>query len=129
MGGAGIGGGSAGDLFIELTVRPHPVYKRKGDDITLELPVTFSEAALGARIEVPTIDGVAAMTLPPGTQGGQRFKLSGKGFPSAKTGLRGNQFIDIKIVVPKNLDGKMRDKIAEISALYREDPRKGLFKK
>jgi molecular chaperone DnaJ len=129
MGGAGLSGGPAGDLFIEITVRPHPILKRKGDDTHLDLPVTFGEAALGAKIEVPTIDGIAAMTLPPGTQGGQRFKLSGKGIPSTKTGIRGNQYIDIKIVIPKNINLSAKDAIKEVDTLYRENPRKGFLRK
>jgi molecular chaperone DnaJ len=127
MGGAGAGGGPPGDLFIEITVKSHPVFKRKGDDIYLDVPVTFSEAVLGAKIEVPTIDGAAAMTLPQGTQGGQRFKLSGKGFPSPKTGVRGNQYVVIKIAVPKNLDSSGKDKVREIEKLYKEDPRERLL--
>jgi len=127
MGGAGIGGGTAGDLHIEITVRPHPIFKRKGDDIYLDLPVTFGEAALGAKIEVPTIDGIAAMTLPQGTQGSQRLKLSGKGFPSPKTGIRGNQYVDIKIVVPKDISNRAKDAIRDIEAQYKENPRKGLL--
>ncbi|MFH1026245.1 MAG: molecular chaperone DnaJ [Nitrospirota bacterium] len=129
MGGAGTGGGPAGDLYIEITVRPHTIFQRKGNDIYLDLPVTFGEAALGAKIEVPTIDGIAAMTLPPGTQGGQRLKLSGKGFPSSKTGARGNQYIDIKIVVPKGVDNKAKDAIRDIESLYKENPRRGLLQK
>jgi DnaJ-class molecular chaperone len=129
MGGAGEGGGPAGDLHIEITVRPHRIFKRKGDDLYLDLPVTFNEAALGAKIEVPTIDGIAVMTLPPGTQGGQRLKLSGKGFPSPKTGARGNQFVDIKIVVPKNITNKAKEAIKEIESLYRGNPREGLVRK
>lgn len=128
MGGAGIGGGPPGDLIIEIVVRPHPVFKRKGDDIYLDLPVTFSEAALGAKIEVPTIDGIAAMRLPPGTQGGQRMKLSGKGFTSPKTGVRGDQYINVKIVVPKDLDSRAKEMIKGIDAFYKEDPRRGLLR-
>jgi len=128
MGGAGQGGGQAGDLHIEITVLPHPVFTRKDDNLSVELPVTFGEAALGARIEVPTIDGVAAMTLPPGTQGGQKFKLSGKGFPSTRTGHRGDQFVLIKIMVPKTVSEKAKSAIQEIEALYKESPRKGLVK-
>ena len=129
MGGAGTGGGLPGDLFIEITVRPHRIFKRKGDDISLDLPVTFGEATLGAKIEVPTIDGIAAVTLPAGTQGGQRLKLSGKGFPSTKTGVRGNQYIDIKIIVPKDIDGKAKDVIRAVDALYQENPREGLVQR
>ncbi len=127
MGGAGIGGGPPGDLFIEITVKPHPIFKRKGDDVYIDLPVTFGEAALGAKVEIPTLDGKVTMTLPPGTQGGQRFKLAGKGFPSPRTGIRGNQYADIKIVVPKNIDNKGKDLIKQIESLYKENPRKGLF--
>ncbi|GFP20594.1 molecular chaperone DnaJ, partial [Candidatus Hakubella thermalkaliphila] len=96
MGGVGEAGGPQGDLRIEVTVRPHPVFTRKENDIYLDLPITFGEAALSAKIEVPTIDGSAVMTIPPVTQGGQKFKLSGKGFPSPRTGGRGNQYIIAK---------------------------------
>ena len=129
LGGAGEGGGPSGDLHIEITVKPHRLFKRKGDDLYLNLPVTFGEASLGARVEVPTIDGMAVMTLPPGTQSGQRFKLSGKGFQSPKTGLSGNQYVDIKIVVPKNVTNKAKEAIKEIESLYRGNPREGMVKK
>jgi len=129
MGGTGEGGGPAGDLHIEISVRPHHLFKRKGDDLYLDLPVTFNEAALGAKIEVPTIDGIAVMTLPPGTQGSQRFKLSGKGFPSTKTSARGNQYVDIKIVVPKNITNRAKEALKEIESLYRGNPREGLVRK
>lgn len=128
-GGAGVGGGPAGDLIINITVKTHSIFKRKGDDIYLDLPVTFSEVALGAKIEVPTINGLAAMTVPPGTQGGQTFKLSGKGMPSPKTGMRGNQYVNIKVVIPRDLDSKAKDVINEVRGLYKEDPRKGLLRR
>lgn len=113
-------------MHIEITVRPHPVFKRKGEDVHLDLPVTFAEAALGAKIEVPTLDGSTVMTLPPGTQGGQRLKLTGKGFPSPKSGIRGSQYVDVKIVVPKDLDAKAKEMIKELGGLYKEDPRRRL---
>lgn len=128
MGNAGQGGGPPGDLYIEITVKPHPFFKRKDEDIYLELPVTIGEATLGAKVEVPTIDGMAVMTIPPGTQSGQRFKLSGKGFPSQKGGMRGNQYVDIKIVVPKAINEKGKEAIKAIESLYKENPRKGLIK-
>lgn len=127
-GGAGQGSGPAGDLQIELTVRPHALFTRKGDNIHLGLPVTFGESALGAKIEVPTIDGAAAMTLPPGTQGGQKFKLTGKGFPNPKTGRRGDQFVEIKVAVPKDIPQSAKDVIAEIEGMYKESPRKGMMR-
>jgi molecular chaperone DnaJ len=126
MGGSGQPGGPPGDLQIEITVRDHPVFKRTGDNIYVEVPVTFGEAALGAKIEVPTLDGASAMTLPGGTQSGQKFKLSGKGFPSVKTGKRGDQYVTIKVAVPKNITEKGKQAIQEIEALYRESPRKGM---
>jgi molecular chaperone DnaJ len=129
LGGAGEGGGPAGDLHIEITVKPHRLFKRKGEDLYLDLPVTFIEATLGAKIEVPTIDGITVMTLPPGTQGGQRFKLSGKGLPSPKTGVKGNQYVSIKIVVPRNVTNKAKEALNEIESLYRENPREGMVRK
>lgn len=126
MGGAAPAGGPPGDLHIEITVRPHPMFTRKDNNLSVEIPVTFGEAALGARIEVPTIDGVAAMTLPAGTQSGQKFKLSGKGFPSTKTGRRGDQFVTIKVAVPKGVPEKAHAALQEIEALYKESPRKGM---
>lgn len=129
MGGAGQGNGPAGDLHIEITIKPHALFTRKGDDIHIEVPVTFGEAALGTKIEVPTIDGVAAMTLPAGTQSGQKFKLAGKGLPSTKTGQRGNQYVNIKIVVPKNIPEAAMAAIRQIEALYPELPRKGIGRK
>jgi molecular chaperone DnaJ len=129
MGGAGQGGGAAGDLQIEITIKPHALFTRKDDDIQIEVPVTFGEAALGAKIEVPTIDGIAYMTLPPGTQSGQKFKLAGKGFPSKKTGQRGSQYVIIKIVVPKNIPDAAIAAIRQIEGLYSELPRKGMGRK
>jgi len=128
-GNAGERGGPPGDLYIEIMVKPHPVFKREGDDLLIEVPLTFGEAALGAKIEVPAIDGVTMMTIPPGTQGGQKFKLTGKGFPSPKTGARGHLYVNIKIAVPKDLNGKAREALKDIEASYRDNPRKGLFGK
>ncbi|HMK43556.1 MAG TPA: molecular chaperone DnaJ [Dissulfurispiraceae bacterium] len=125
-GNAGTGGGQTGDLLLKIGVRPHPFFQRKGDDITVQVPVTFGEAALGTKLEVPTIDGRAAMKLPAGTQGGQRFKLSGKGFINPKTKERGNQYVEIRIAVPKHLTEKGRKAVDDIEALYPENPRKHL---
>jgi DnaJ-class molecular chaperone len=129
MGASGHGGGSYGDLQIEITVRPHPLFTRKENDIYLELPITFGEAALGAKIEIPTMEGGTVMTLPPGTQSGQKFKLSGKGFLSSKTGRKGDQFVTIKVAVPKNLSEREKALIQDLEALYKEPPRKGMKRK
>jgi molecular chaperone DnaJ len=126
-GDAGVGGGQPGDLYIEVTVRPHPFFRREGDDLSIEVPVTFGEAALGSKVEVPTMDGVTVMTIPAGTQGGQKFKLTGKGFPLPRAGTRGNLYVSIKITVPKHLNDAAKQALTEIEASYRENPRKGLF--
>jgi molecular chaperone DnaJ len=125
-GNAGRGRGPAGDLLLEISIRHHPVFTRKGADIYVHLPVTFGEAALGAKVEVPTIDGTSIMKLPPGTQGGQKFKLAGKGFVHPKTKTRGDEFVEIKIAVPKDIPEKAKEAIQVIESLYKKDPRKGM---
>ncbi len=125
-GNSGIGGGSTGDLLLEVTIKPHQIFTRKGDDIYMLLPVTFGEAALGSKLEVLTIDGTTLMRLPPGTQSGQKLKLSGKGFISPKTKKRGDQYVEIKIAVPREIPEKAKEAIKVIESLYLENPRKEL---
>lgn len=129
FGNSGSPGAPAGDLLLEISIKPHPLFKRMGDDIFIQLPVTFGEASLGAKVEVPTIDGISIMRLPPGTQGGQRFKLSGKGFVSPRGKARGDEYVDIKILVPKNIPDNVKDAIKTIESLYEENPRKGMVGK
>ncbi|RJQ14165.1 MAG: molecular chaperone DnaJ [Nitrospiraceae bacterium] len=119
MGGAGVKGAPAGDLYIELTVRPHPLFKRDGDDIYIEIPVTVVEAVLGGKIKVPTLDGTVAMTLPPGTDSGKKFRLKGKGIPDRKTGIKGDEFAVIKIVVPKTVNAGMKEALQELEKAYK----------
>ncbi len=126
LGNDGVGGGPPGDLRIKVSVRPHKLFERRGEHIYLKLPITFGEAALGAKVEVPTLDGTTKMTIPPGTQGGQRFKLSGKGFVPHGGGQRGNQYVDISIVVPKRLSRKAKEAVGLIEEAYGEGPRKGM---
>lgn len=121
MGDAGDAGGPPGDLYIEVRVRPHPLFKRDGKDLYVEIPVTFPEAALGAKIEVPTPDGVALMNLPPGTQGGQKFKLKGKGMPGPHG--HGDLYAIIKIAVPEKISPEAESLIRRLSSLYPENPR------
>jgi molecular chaperone DnaJ len=116
-------GGPAGDLLIEIGLRPHPIFRKDGNDINVQLPVTFGEVALGAKIEVPTLDGASVMTLPAGTQGGRRFKLTGKGYISSKTGHRGDQYVEIRIAVPKDINEKAKEAIHVIEQSYKESPR------
>jgi molecular chaperone DnaJ len=127
-GNAGKNGGPSGDLLLEVGIRSHPVFQKKGIDIHVQIPVTFGEAALGAKIEVPTLEGSSMMKLPPGTQGGQRFKLNGKGY-IAKAGHRGDEFIEIRIAVPKDIPDNAKEAITTIEALYTENPRKNLGEK
>ena len=105
-GAPGYGGGPAGDALITIAVASHPVFTRDGDDIQLELPITFDEAVLGAKVDVPTISGSVSMTIPPGTSSGQRLRLKGKGIKRGQT--TGDQFVQLKIVLPKEIDGDMR---------------------
>lgn len=125
-GNAGTGRGPAGDLLLEINLKPHPVFTRKGGDIYVQLPVTFGEAVLGAKVEVPTLDGASIMKLPAGTQGSQKFKLSGKGFINPKTKERGDEYVEIKIVVPREIPEKAKEAINVIESLYKKSPRKGM---
>lgn len=118
MGGAGAKGGPPGSLYIELIVRPHPVFRREGADLFVDVPVNISEAVLGGKIKVPTIDGSVTMTLPPGTDSGKKFRLKGKGVPNRKTGSKGDEFAVIKIIVPRNVTEKTKKALDEIGKAY-----------
>lgn len=117
-GGAGMKGGPAGNLYIDLTVRKHPTFKREKDDLYVDVPVTVNEAILGGKVQVPTLDGYVTMTLPAGTDSGKKFKLKGKGIPNKKTKAKGDQFAVIKIVVPKSVDDKTKEALEEIKKAY-----------
>jgi molecular chaperone DnaJ len=119
MGGTGIRGGPSGNLYIEIKVKPHSVFKRDGDDIYVEVPVTVGEAILGSKISVPAIDGTVTMTLPPGTDSGKKFKLKGKGVPNTRTGVKGDEFVIIKIVVPKTVTAKTKEALQEVEKAYK----------
>ncbi|HEY4054028.1 MAG TPA: J domain-containing protein [Terriglobales bacterium] len=128
-GNAGTHGGSAGDLYVIIRAENHPVFRREGDDIYITVPVTATEAALGSKIEVPTIDGRALLKVPPGTQSGQKLRLREKGVPSAtKEGARGDEIVEVKITVPMPRDEKTKELLRELAKLNPEDPRAELFK-
>jgi molecular chaperone DnaJ len=128
-GNAGIMGGPAGDLYIIVRIGEHPVFRREGDDIHLTVPVTLSEAALGAKVEVPTIDGRALLRIPPGTQSGQKLRLREKGVPVAvKEGQRGDEIVEIQTVTPKVSDERSKEILRELAKLNPEDPREQLWK-
>ncbi len=107
-GNAGINGGPAGDLEIQVSVRPHPVFEREGYDILCELPLTFAQLALGAEVQVPTLDGNVPYTIREGTQPGETFRLKGKGFPYINGRGRGDEVVRVAIEVPKNLNAEQK---------------------
>ena len=128
-GNAGSRGGPAGDLYAIIRTESHPIFQRDGDDIRLTVPVSATEAALGAKVEVPTIDGRAMLKIPPGTQSGQKLRLREKGVPSAtKDGVRGDEIVEIKITVPMPRDEKTKELLRELAKLNPEDPREELWK-
>jgi molecular chaperone DnaJ len=128
-GNAGGHGGSAADLYVIIRAGEHPVFRRDGDDIQITVPVTATEAALGAKIEVPTIDGRALLKVPPGTQSGQKLRLREKGVPSAtKEGARGDEIVEVRLTVPMPRDEKTKELLRELAKLNPEDPRAELFK-
>ena len=128
-GNAGKSGGPGGDLYIITKVVPHPFFERRGDDIYTTIPITVSEAALGAKIEVPTIDQTRAMLrVPPGTASGQKFRLREKGVTSLRTGRRGDQYVEVRVQVPKVADERSKAILRELAALNPENPRSDLYR-
>jgi molecular chaperone DnaJ len=129
-GNAGPHGGAAGDLYAIIRIDPHPIFRRDGDDIYLSVPVSATEAALGAKIEVPTIDGRALLKIPQGTQSGQKLRLREKGVPSAtKEGARGDEIVEITVTVPMPRDERTKELLRELAKLNPEDPRAELWAK
>lgn len=131
-GDAGINGGPAGDLIINVNVRPHPVFERDGYDVWCEMPITYAQAALGAEIIVPTLDGKVKYTVHEGTQPGDVFKLSGKGITRLGQSGRGNQYVKMTIEIPKSLSSDQKKLIKELDesmtdANYKK--RKSFFEK
>jgi molecular chaperone DnaJ len=127
-GNAGINGGAAGDLYLILKIGTHPVFTRVLDDIQLTVPVTVTEASLGAKIEVPTIDGRAQLKIPPATQNGQKLRLRGRGvFSATHEGARGDQIVTVQVVIPQLKDEKSKEIMRHLAQLNPEDPRIVLF--
>ena len=122
-GNAGRQGAVPGDLYIVTEVETHPFFERKGDNIYVKLPVTLTEAALGAKVEVPTLDGPSTIKIPPGTQSGQKLRLRGKGVASLRGNARGDQFVEVQVVVPKVADERSKELLRELARLNPEDPR------
>jgi curved DNA-binding protein len=117
--GQGIDGG---DLYLKITVAPHPFFKLEGSEIYVKLPVTPSEAVLGGQVEVPTLDGLVKMTLPSGVNHGKLLRLMGKGYPTGN-GRRGDQLVEIHIVVPKDISPEERELYEKLRQVERYNPR------
>jgi molecular chaperone DnaJ len=129
-GNAGTAGTPPGDLYIITEVQPHPFFERRGDDLYTVVPITVTEAALGAKIEVPTLDGRSLLRVPPGTNSGQNLRLRDKGVTSLRhPGHRGHQYVELQVFVPKPVDERVRELLRELDRLAPEDPRKDLFER
>ena len=129
-GNAGAHGGVPGDLYAIIRTGEHPIFRRDGDDVYLTVPVSATEAALGAKIEVPTIDGRALLKIHPGTQSGQKLRLREKGVPSAmRDGVRGDEIVEITVTVPMPRDERTKELLRELAKLNPEDPRAELWSK
>ena len=122
---AGPFGGPRGDLIVIARVREHPFFTRKGDNLYCELPLTLGEAVLGARIRVPTLDGEAALVVPPGTQGGQVFRLRGKGMRRLHGDGAGDLYVTVRAIIPRGLDARTQAIFRELERLLPETPRAG----
>jgi molecular chaperone DnaJ len=125
-GNAGLRGGAPGDLYIITKVSDHPFFTRKGDNLYCTVPVTVPEAALGAKIEVPTIDGKTVMRIPPATQSGQKFRLRERGAPSLRGDARGDQFVEVKITLPVIISEDTKKVLNEYARLNPENPRRDM---
>jgi molecular chaperone DnaJ len=123
---AGRNGGDHGDLYITVHVAPHPIFQRQGDDLHVVVPVAVHEAALGAKIEVPSLEGPTRLRVPPGTQSGQRFRLRERGAPSPRDGRRGDLVVEARLVIPALLDERSKELMREFGKINGEDVRRNL---
>lgn len=126
-GNAGTMGAPPGDLYITTRVEPHAFFQREGDNIEIRVPITVWEAGLGAKIEVPTIDGRTLLKIPQGTHNGQKFRLREKGVFNSRTNARGDQIVEVSIQAPNAQDERTREILRELAKLHPEDPRSGLW--
>ena len=116
----GINGGPPGDLYVEIHVKPHPIFQRDGDDLHCEMPISIVTAALGGEIEIPTLDGVARLKIPPETQTGQVFRLRGKGIKNVRHHGYGDLYCHVVVETPVNLTDRQKELLREFEAIGRE---------
>ena len=128
-GNAGTMGAPPGDLYITTRIEPHPFFHREGDNIEIKVPITIWEAGLGAKIEVPTIDGRALLKIPPGTQNGQRFRMREKGVFNSRKNTRGDQIVEVQIKALPVDDERTREILRELARLHPGDPRADIWTK
>jgi len=119
-GNSGVNGGPRGDVYVEINVKPHSLFEREGDDIYIELPISYSQAVLGDKVSVPTMLGNVEMKIPPGTQSGTRMRLKEKGFVSLSNRMRGSQYVVLKLEVPKNISEKHKEVVEQLKP-FEED--------
>jgi len=125
QGGPGALGGPAGDLYLEIAVRPHPILRREGKDLYLDLPVTVPEAVQGAEITLPTFEGPVRLRVPPGSQAGTRLRLRERGVPELRGGGRGDLYAVLRLVLPEPSEA-LQAAVKPLEELYKADPRKGI---
>jgi DnaJ-class molecular chaperone len=119
----GFEGGPPGDAYVEIHIQPHPLFERKDGNVHMELPVSLAEAVLGGKIEVPTIDGPVSMTVPKGSNSGSTLRLRGRGIVDPATGQRGDQYVRLKIVLPRSPDPELEEFVRRWSEAHPYDPR------
>lgn len=124
---AALFGGQPGDLYIITKVEDHDFFERKGENLYCKIPITYVEATLGAKVEVPTIDGHATIKIPQGTQNGQKFRIRGKGVPALRGNVTGDQFVEVHIDVPRIRDERSKELLREFEELNKENPRESLY--
>jgi molecular chaperone DnaJ len=125
QGHAGVRGGEPGDVLLDVRVAPHPLFQRSGDDVQVVVPVAIHEAALGARVEVPTPDGPVRLRVPPGTQSGQRFRLRERGAPAMAGGRRGDLVVEVRLMLPRLLDERSKELLREFGRINGDSVRDG----
>jgi DnaJ-class molecular chaperone len=116
-------GQAGGDLYVRVHIRPHPYLRREGQDLILDLPISVAEAILGTKVDVPTLEGAVTLTVPPGTSSGQRLRIRGRGLPSPGGGPPGDQYVEIKVMVPRGIDEESRRLMEEFARRNPQDPR------